>query len=712
MWKGTEYNMRRLQFDSRLVAIPLLATLALSAHPSQAAPLSEGFENLRGDQVVPTGKSAEGSQVALELQSPHQGRQALRLDYSFSGKGFVGFNYKNPLPVEITGDTLRVKLWVSGSNGSDFNRAALLLVDARGEIFQYFLPELVPLLNGTGWQPFITTVDVSKPAGTWGQNVDKHLDRPFKVLGWAFDHGIETKSQGSVALDDFVASDATTEVTPQIEIVSPLNLPISGIQTPLDFTVKASRLLPQSTLAWQASDVNGTPLAQGNVPLEVQNGEAKAAIRVTPAQPGILYLRANVLKGGSEILGTAQTRVAIFNARAKPIAFTPLMWGIAAHPASYSLDVASREIAMMRAAGFTGCRFDMKWDMIQPSNGNEWKWDYFDGLFAAFQREGVTPLPILDYSTRWASTADKAETDPMVWKFSPPNTEAYARFVSEVVKRYGRSTQYWELWNEPDSARFWKGTPEQFAELYGAAANAIHAVDPNAKVLNGGISEDPKGESFAPKFLETVNPRPDIYAFHTHDEFSKLLKAADVNGKALRQTGLSELPIWLNEAGAATSARSERDQAALLIAKMAYSASLGYKGYVLYALRDDGTNPVDKEENFGILKRDFSPKAAFVAAHNFLDQIEGQRFVRSLSWGAKRYAMLFQGPDSQTLIYWHDDASIENVEQLLHTSANTLEHVDMMGNRQPITVADGAARLQVSQEPQFVRLPVQATVRD
>jgi polysaccharide biosynthesis protein PslG len=704
--------MRRLQYSYRLAAFSLLATLSLSPRLSQAAPLSEGFENLRADQVALTGKSAEGSQVTVDLQSPHQGRQALRLNYSFTGKGFVGFNYKNPLPVEITGDTLRVKLWISGSNGSDFSRAALLLVDARGEIFQYFLPDLVPLLNNTGWQPVIATVDVSKPAGSWGQNVDKHLDGPFKLLGWAFDHGMENTSRGSIAIDDLSLSDATTQVPPQIEIVSSLKLPISGVQAPLDFTVKTSRLSPRSLLTWQASDINGTPLAQGTVPLAARDGEASTAIRVTPSQPGILYLRANILNDASEIQNTAQTRVAVFKAREKPLAFTPLMWGIASHSASYPLDVASREIAMMRAAGFTGCRFDMKWDMIQPDDGNGWKWDYFDALFAAFQREGVTPLPILDYSTRWASTADPSVTDRAVWKFSPPRTEAYARFVSEVVKRYGRYTKSWEIWNEPDSARFWKGTPEQFADLYSAATKAIHAVDPNAKVLNGGISEDPHGESFAPKFLKAVNPRPDIYAFHTHDEFSKLLKAADVNGKALRQAGLSELPIWLNEAGAATSSRSEREQAGLLIAKMAYSASLGYSGYVLYALRDDGTNPVDKEDNFGILKQDFAPKAAFVAVHNFLGQVEGQRFVRSLPWGEKRYALLFQGPDSQTLIYWQDDASLENVDQLLRTTANTLEHVDIIGNHRTMAVLDGAAKLQVSHEPQFLRLPRQAAVKE
>lgn len=64
----------------------------------------------------------------------------------------------------------------------------------------------------------------------------------------------------------------------------------------------------------------------------------------------------------------------------------------------------------------------------------------------------------------------------------------YASMISQIVARAGSAIDYWEVWNEPDTAQFFTGTPQQYAAMLRAAHDAIKAANPDAQVLLGGIS--------------------------------------------------------------------------------------------------------------------------------------------------------------------------------------------------------------------------------
>ena len=76
--------------------------------------------------------------------------------------------------------------------------------------------------------------------------------------------------------------------------------------------------------------------------------------------------------------------------------------------------------------------------------------------------------------------------------------------------------------------------------------------------------------------------------------------------------------IWGTESGAPTGTASQ----ATSEAGQAQSISEYYSGWnttyaaftgplLVYKHRDDGTNPADLEQNFGLLHNDFSPKPAY-----------------------------------------------------------------------------------------------------
>ena len=87
--------------------------------------------------------------------------------------------------------------------------------------------------------------------------------------------------------------------------------------------------------------------------------------------------------------------------------------------------------------------------------------------------------------------------------------------VSSATATQEVSSWLWELWNEPDIF-YWRGTPEQFYELYSVTARAVRGVLPNAKV--GGPAVTGGGVDFLRGFLSTraTSGDPiDFVSFHT-----------------------------------------------------------------------------------------------------------------------------------------------------------------------------------------------------
>ncbi|MDO8736438.1 MAG: hypothetical protein Q7K29_05075 [Thermoleophilia bacterium] len=90
------------------------------------------------------------------------------------------------------------------------------------------------------------------------------------------------------------------------------------------------------------------------------------------------------------------------------------------------------------------------------------------------------------------------------YRGKPCDPQAYRLFVEAMVERYDGDGEddmpglvypikYWEVVNEPDIAEgslFFKGDPQDadYLEVLAATHDAIGAVDPSAKVLNGGIA--------------------------------------------------------------------------------------------------------------------------------------------------------------------------------------------------------------------------------
>lgn len=116
--------------------------------------------------------------------------------------------------------------------------------------------------------------------------------------------------------------------------------------------------------------------------------------------------------------------------------------------------------------------------------------------------------------------------DPPQWFNSyVPDIDKFAEVVRHVVMHYNRGwadgyfygIKYWEIWNEPDFVPFWRGTPEQYYELYEKSARAIQSVDATAKIGGPANTTHNDYTGLEESFLQFVkdNKLPlDFYTFH------------------------------------------------------------------------------------------------------------------------------------------------------------------------------------------------------
>jgi hypothetical protein len=205
-----------------------------------------------------------------------------------------------------------------------------------------------------------------------------------------------------------------------------------------------------------------------------------------------------------------------------------------------------------------------------------------------------------------------------------------------TVRHFKDRVKVWELYNEPNIF-FWSGPKELYPVLVKKAYAAVKEEDPEADVLaisTAGIDTafiDYCMEAGAPFDGLTIHP----YRHHLHEEgfMAELRKAKEqVGGR----------PVWITEMGWPTSrgGAPERKQARLLARTyLSAVASGACRSVSWYNFRNDGTDPFYNEHNFGVLRRDFTPKPAYRALATICRTLSGGEPELLEGFGEHVYAL-------------------------------------------------------------------------
>jgi polysaccharide biosynthesis protein PslG len=311
-------------------------------------------------------------------------------------------------------------------------------------------------------------------------------------------------------------------------------------------------------------------------------------------------------------------------------------YGIAAGGNLHNLgaDELARELDVYRAAGSGWIRIDINWEVIQAGGPSSYNWAPFDRVVQAARDRGLQILATILYTPAWARPGTSAGTYP------PADLGTYGAFAATAVARYAPlGVHAWEIWNEPNR-NFWKPSadPARYTDLLKLAYAAIKRADPQASVVSGGLSPygavgETRADGMNPvTFLQkmyaagaaghfdAVGWHPYEWGvgvrFHPMSAWSQLTETSTNVRSVMAANGDGSKPVWGTEYGAPTFSGgiSEAAQAELL--QRAYREWSGWRWagpLFWYSARDAGTDPGDREDHFGLVRRDFAPKGSFAA---------------------------------------------------------------------------------------------------
>ncbi|MFA6279339.1 MAG: cellulase family glycosylhydrolase [Bdellovibrionales bacterium] len=315
---------------------------------------------------------------------------------------------------------------------------------------------------------------------------------------------------------------------------------------------------------------------------------------------------------------------------------------------------SDKELEKIKAAGLSYVRFVLPWGEVEKGQGS-FVWGYFETFIKRLREHGLKAVIVLggghpNYTGFIQAPEDNLDqTDRyLMAPDSPVAVESFARYAAKTVSHFDGQDIIWEIWNEPDSDRFWapKADAQAYSRLAEAACLAMRKASPNAHIIGPATAEMAGQWGFVRVgFLGEVLRSPaaqcfDALSMHPYRDGEKppekVLKAYDRFYAFVRHfapKGSKKWPVMATEWGFTLTDTSEEEQAAFLLRSFLLNSLSGVPVSIWYEWRDARSGEDDPEAHFGLLTLQGKEKVAYRALQDFLPPLKGARIEERVSLG-------------------------------------------------------------------------------
>ena len=225
------------------------------------------------------------------------------------------------------------------------------------------------------------------------------------------------------------------------------------------------------------------------------------------------------------------------------------------------------EMQRMAANGVGAACVLVNWANVEPRQGAR-DWSYYDSYIGGFAAAGIQVQPLLLGEPTWVPGFPR----PPI--FGASAAQSWQSFLTDLAGRYGPNGLFWrqhpqlpylpltewELWNEPNLAGYWGGTPSprQYVRFLQLTDAGLRAADPQARVGIGGIFPPPRANYglSLDKFLNGIYGVPggsdafDAVSIHPYSTRPKgVLAATRETRRIMNRHHDNATPIWITEFG-------------------------------------------------------------------------------------------------------------------------------------------------------------------
>jgi hypothetical protein len=387
----------------------------------------------------------------------------------------------------------------------------------------------------------------------------------------------------------------------------------------------------------------------------------------------------------------------------------------------------ARDFALMKELGVTTWRGSFGWDDYEPSRGSyDFAWLHKFAELA--QREGIELRPYVGYTPPWAARA--GGVDSAAWNDPPSRLDDWYRFVYNLAAAMRRhpNVRSYEIYNEQNARLWWDGTAADYNAVLERGAAAVRAADADAQLLMGG-TVFPDVEWMEATCVAGRNAASfDVLPFHAYPETwtpdSVVVEnylGADYLTEFLPTVDeeCGEKPIWINEAGFATTpGKSERDQAEWWARAFAtFLADPRVEHIGIYEIKDLRTDsPVIGDApnyHLGLTRVDRTRKLAFHTVDLLTDLLDvgtltvadGELTTAVTAGSAgSLHRHLFVRPDGRQVLFLWDRSGSPTLQVALARPGSTVTEYALDGTPSRYAPFDGRTLRDVRLEPGAVRM--------
>ena len=376
-------------------------------------------------------------------------------------------------------------------------------------------------------------------------------------------------------------------------------------------------------------------------------------------------------------------------------------------PAGFGVNIHFRgqpcDLDMIADAGFKLIRMDLTWALVEHDRGiYEFDKLGYDSLTEGCGERGIRILYILDYGNTLYEKGRSVRTQA--------GREAFAAFAEAAADRYAGKGVLWEIWNEPNIKHFWDPQPsvEDYCKLVQLTAPRIKKADPSGLVVAGATSQIPfewlEG-CFKQGLLEWI----DVLSVHPYrsqppetvaEDYAKLRSLVTQYAPQGKQ-----VPIISGEWGYSNlnwdrTRLTEQEQAEYLARMFLINAYQGVNVSIWYDWRDDGTDPNEREHQFGTVRHDGNPKAAYLAAKVLSSTLAGYRLKERVDLGnSNDFAFRFTNGEREAIAFWTTEDK-HNV--ILPVEPTEVTLVGLYGGKVVINWKSRNLKLRAMKSPQYL----------
>lgn len=368
------------------------------------------------------------------------------------------------------------------------------------------------------------------------------------------------------------------------------------------------------------------------------------------------------------------------------------------------------DIPMIASAGFGFVRMDFPWADIERQKGL-YDFSVQNRLTQSFAKQRINTLGIISYGNRIYDNS----TAP--FHLGPQTDEvrsAFARFAASAAATFKERGVMWEIWNEPNNPIFWQPNPnaDEYVKLAKETITAMRQVDPNVTIIAPAVitleQENLNGwnyleRCFALGLLELVDAisihpyrrQPPETAENDYQHLQTLIAHYMPPRKKM-------FPIISSEWGYPVTAQVSKElQAALLARQFLTNITRGISLSIWYDWQNDGQDPQNPENNFGLLDTNYQPKPAYFAMQTLTKELNGFRFVERLSLSSKDdFALVFTDGNTKKLVSW--TTATPHQVQFTTNTQSPITIVNMTGTERPVLFGGTSLTTELTGSPEYL----------